>query len=116
MVNERDYVVTFPSEEEEVLDNSKNQIYLISTFNAFASLSVLIGRIINSIYSIGIRVSSQTDDILSILDQSLSSWYLSLPLHLQYTPGSGSHNILLPHVYSLHLAFYSALILLHRPL
>lgn len=89
--------------------------HCISSFNASAALSVLIGRVISSVYAIGVRVLGQSSEaLLSLLDQSLASWYLALPVHLAYSPGTKI--VPLPHVLSLHLQFYSALLLLHRPL
>lgn len=46
-------------------------------------------QIISNIYAIRIRVLGQSSEtLLSLLDQSLASWYLALPTHLQYNPAS----------------------------
>lgn len=93
-------------------------------------------QIISNIYAIRIRVLGQSSEtLLSLLDQSLASWYLALPPHLQYNPAGKtvppphvSTQLLLfrdlptdlgcavSQILSLHLQFYNSLILLHRPL
>lgn len=46
-------------------------------------------QIIANIYAIRIRVLGQSSEtLLSLLDQSLASWYLALPPHLAYNPAS----------------------------
>lgn len=86
----------------------------LSCFNAGASLAVLINRVIINVYAIRIRVLGQSSaTLLSLLDQSLASWYLNLPATLQYSPAS--RKVPPPNVLTLHLTFYSTLILLHRP-
>ncbi|GAA6052521.1 hypothetical protein JCM3770_003807 [Rhodotorula araucariae] len=88
--------------------------HTLSCFNAAGALAVIINRIISNIYAIRIRVLGQSSEtLLSLLDQSLASWYLALPPHLQYNPAS--KKVPPPHILSLHLQFYSSLILLHRP-
>ncbi|BGP06376.1 fungal-specific transcription factor domain-containing protein [Rhodotorula toruloides] len=88
--------------------------HTLSCFNAAGALAVIINRIIINIYAIRIRVLGQSSEtLLSLLDQSLASWYLALPPHLQYNPAS--KKVPPPHILSLHLQFYSSLILLHRP-
>ncbi|KWU41105.1 hypothetical protein RHOSPDRAFT_13191, partial [Rhodotorula sp. JG-1b] len=88
--------------------------HTLSCFNAAAALAVIINRIISNIYAIRIRVLGQSSEtLLSLLDQSLASWFLALPPHLQYNPAGKS--VPPPHILSLHLQFYNSLILLHRP-
>ncbi|GAA6010201.1 hypothetical protein JCM11491_005388 [Sporobolomyces phaffii] len=88
--------------------------HTLSCFNAHAALAVIINRIISNIYAIRIRVLGQSSEtLLSLLDQSLASWFLALPPHLAYNPNSPK--VPPPHVLALHLQFYSSLILLHRP-
>ncbi|ORY73251.1 fungal-specific transcription factor domain-domain-containing protein [Leucosporidium creatinivorum] len=143
-IHERDYDTSFPSEDEpdeheqwrpirpdgtdwsvppkssDAEENRALQRYpptkahTLSCFNAAGALAVVINRIIANIYAIRIRVLGQSSEtLLSLLDQSLASWYLALPPHLAYNPAS--KKVPPPHVLSLHLQFYSALILLHRP-
>lgn len=87
----------------------------ISCFNAAGALAVIINRvsdgvpspsvprlfftdrflfvsslqIITNIYAIRVRVLGQSSEtLLSLLDQSLASWYLALPPHLAYNPAA----------------------------
>ena len=88
--------------------------HTLSCFNAAAALAVIINRvsvgenprrkaqvsadpdakraqIISNIYAIRIRVLGQSSEtLLSLLDQSLASWFLALPPHLQYNPAGKS--------------------------
>ncbi|KAL8286842.1 hypothetical protein RQP46_003848 [Phenoliferia psychrophenolica] len=144
-IHERDYDTSFPSEDEPDEheqwkplrpDGSEwtsapkpdsdqpramplaryppTKSHTLSCFNAAGALAVIINRIIGNIYAIRVRVLGQSSEtLLSLLDQSLASWYLALPPHLSYNPAS--KKVPPPHVLSLHLQFYSALILLHRP-
>lgn len=59
-------------------------------------------------------VGQSSEKLLSLLDQSLASWFLALPPHLAFNISS-KRSVPPPHVLCLHLQFYSALILLHRP-
>ncbi|GAA6042703.1 hypothetical protein JCM8097_003755 [Rhodosporidiobolus ruineniae] len=106
----------FPSEEiaKTLKAYPPTRAYTMSTFNAAGALAVIINRIISNIYAIRIRVLGQSSEtLLSLLDQSLASWYLALPPHLQFNPNGTK--VPPPHILSLHLQFYSSLILLHRP-
>lgn len=82
--------------------------HTLSCFNAAGALAVVINRvseglryaeaseltvsfrqIIANIYAIRTRVLGQSSEtLLSLLDQSLASWYLALPAHLAYNPAS----------------------------
>ncbi|KDE03870.1 hypothetical protein MVLG_05692 [Microbotryum lychnidis-dioicae p1A1 Lamole] len=142
-IHERDYDTSFPSEDEpdeheqfvplrpdgtewtcppkspesEAVPTRaypQAKVHAMSCFSAAGALAVVINRIIANIYAIRIRVLGQSSEtLLSLLDQSLASWYLALPPQLVYSPAS--KRVPPPHVLSLHLQFYSALILLHRP-
>ncbi|GAA5872802.1 hypothetical protein JCM8547_005707 [Rhodosporidiobolus lusitaniae] len=104
-----------PKEVAEVLRRyPTGRAHTLSCFNAAGTLAVIINRIIIGIYAIRTRVLGQSSDtLLSLLDQALASWYLTLPAHLQYNPAGAK--VPPPHILALHLQFYSALILLHRP-
>ncbi|GAA5993685.1 hypothetical protein JCM10908_002295 [Rhodotorula pacifica] len=104
-----------PAENVQFLKSyPPKRAHTLSCFNAAAALAVIINRIISNIYAIRIRVLGQSSEtLLSLLDQSLASWFLALPPHLQYNPAGKS--VPPPHILSLHLQFYNSLILLHRP-
>lgn len=50
------------------------------------------------------------------LEGSLDKWYIDLPEHLRYEPGSSRHPSPSPHVLTLHMQYWCAVLLLHRPL
>lgn len=67
------------------------------------------------IYAIRVRVLGQSSEaLLQHLDQQLANWYIALPEHLRFTAGDAK--VPPPHVLALHAYFFTALILLHRPL
>ncbi|GAA5858288.1 hypothetical protein JCM1840_001131 [Sporobolomyces johnsonii] len=105
----------FPEEIAKTLQSyPATRANTLSCFNAAAALAVIINRIISNVYAIRIRVLGQSSEtLLSLLDQSLASWYLALPPHLAYNPAA--KKVPAPHILALHLQFYSSLILLHRP-
>ncbi|KIL66147.1 hypothetical protein M378DRAFT_75687 [Amanita muscaria Koide BX008] len=87
---------------------------IISCFNASASLSNILGRIVDEIYAVRPQVSRQT--VLPKLEGLLGKWYLELPEHLQFDPSCTStrQKTVLPHVLTLHLQYWCAVLLLHR--
>jgi hypothetical protein len=94
--------------------NSGCLSHSVSRFNHLLKLCEIIGRIIQNVYAIrSAHVSMTTDTVLSILDSSLNSWYISLPSHLQYDPSSDQP--LDAPTLVLHMLYHSALMLLHQP-
>ncbi|CAG8566488.1 3410_t:CDS:2 [Funneliformis mosseae] len=90
------------------------QSHAVSRFNHLLKLCEIMGRVIQNVYAIrSTHVSMTTDTVLSILDSSLTSWFISLPPHLQYNPSSDNPSDAPTLV--LHIIYYSALILLHQP-
>lgn len=80
-----------------------------------SELCSLVGHVIAHIYAIRVRVLGQSSEaLLQHLDQQLANWYIGLPKHLRYA--AGESNVPPPHVLALHCFFFTALILLHRPL
>ncbi|RIA97460.1 fungal-specific transcription factor domain-containing protein [Glomus cerebriforme] len=93
----------------------RNHAHSVSRFNHLLKLCEIMGRIIQNVYAIrSTHVSMTTDTVLSILDSSLTSWYLNLPQHLQYNPSSSDQPTDSPTLV-LHILYYSALMLLHQP-
>jgi hypothetical protein len=128
---ERDWDTSLPAEDEQDEHDEWHPLqrdgrpyphvpnnlttHAISCFNRCADLSIHISRIISNIYAIRIRVLGQSSEtLLAHLDQGLAKFYLQLPPYLQYTPSS--KEVPLPAVLTLHCQFFTALILLHRPL
>ncbi|CAG8790450.1 15269_t:CDS:2 [Gigaspora margarita] len=93
--------------------DSPNAAHSVSRFNRLIKLCEIMGRIIQNIYAIRCNVSSANSTVTSILDSSLTSWYVNLPPHLQYNSSSDQHYDTT--TLNLHGLYYSTLILLHRP-
>ncbi|CAG8548847.1 3855_t:CDS:2 [Paraglomus occultum] len=98
------------SQSNEVTHRS----HAISRFIHFIKLCEIIGRIVHNIHAIRCKPISKMDDtVRSILDSSLTSWFVSLPPHLQYDPNS--NDCTSPATLALHMNYYTVLNLLHRP-
>ncbi|CAG8518968.1 13381_t:CDS:2, partial [Dentiscutata heterogama] len=92
---------------------SPNAARSVSRFNRLIKLCEIMGRIIQNIYAIRCNVSSANSTVTSVLDSSLTSWFVNLPPHLQYNPSSDQNYDTT--TLNLHGLYYSTLILLHRP-
>lgn len=86
---------------------------IVSCFNASATLSGLLSVIVQSIYAAHPVSSRHTESV--ILESQLDKWYIELPEHLRHEPGSSKHPVPLPHVLTLHMQYWCAVLLLHRP-
>ncbi|KAG7451574.1 uncharacterized protein BT62DRAFT_942573 [Guyanagaster necrorhizus] len=86
---------------------------IISCFNASATLSGIISRIIQAIYAVHPVSSRHAESVY--LEGMLDKWYLELPIHLQHDPVSLKHPVPLPHVLTLHMQYWCAVLLVHRP-
>ncbi|EGN91754.1 hypothetical protein SERLA73DRAFT_80157 [Serpula lacrymans var. lacrymans S7.3] len=86
---------------------------VMSCFRAAASLSVIVGSIVNLVYPVRpiARVSRRT--ILANLETRLDQWYIDLPNSLRYDTAS-KRNTPPPPVLFLHVQYWSAVLLLHR--
>lgn len=67
--------------------------------------------IVQTIYAVK-EVTSRTLEAVQ-LEQTLDRWYLGLPEHLRYVPGAV---VPPPHVLTLHMQYWCAVLLVHRPL
>ena len=104
----------------------------ISCFNASATLGLfclpcrlsafielhpftagILGMIVQSIYAV--RPVSSRHAESTVLEGLLDKWYFELPEHLRYEPSS-SKQIPLPNVLTLHMQYWTTVLLLHRPL
>ncbi|KAF5369399.1 hypothetical protein D9758_002493 [Tetrapyrgos nigripes] len=120
MIFERDFDTALPSvndleEMEEIqTDESSAPVRgrIISCFNAAAGLSGILSMIIQAVYAVRPVSSSHGEAVY--LEQILAKWYHELPEHLQH-PLSFKHSAPLPHVLTLHLQYWCAVLLLHRP-
>ncbi|GAB5591594.1 hypothetical protein Unana1_06494 [Umbelopsis nana] len=117
-IDERDCDATFPTEEDDTTDGPPVLEYIRHAVR----LSDILGHILRDIYSVKGRQLSLTvspDTIISNLDKALNVWHSSLPKSLKYKPPSCRDGQTAPApalaVCQLHMTYYTALILLHRP-
>ncbi|KAG6865247.1 hypothetical protein C0991_004128 [Blastosporella zonata] len=146
MISERDFNTPLPREDdpEELEDWVPSSIpensempepvpaSTISCFNASAKLGKsysahyymldlirlfkagILALIVQSIYAI--RLSSSRHSEAQFLESMLDKWYISLPESLRYEVGSTKRPTPPPHVLTLHMQYWCAVLLLHRPL
>jgi Fungal specific transcription factor domain len=117
-IDERDLDATFPTEEDDANDGPPVLEYIRHAVR----LSDILGHILRDIYSVKGRQLALTmapDTIIANLDKALNSWYSSLPKSLKYKAPSCRNGEKAPApplpVAQLHMTYYTALILLHRP-
>ncbi|KAH7923243.1 hypothetical protein BV22DRAFT_1093249 [Leucogyrophana mollusca] len=124
-IGENDFDTLLPDVEEDEGDSwspsspDATQHYppppprIMSCFRASASLSVIIGAIVTTIYPVrpAGRVSRRA--ILHNLETRLDQWYMNLPDDLRYDPAS-RRNAPSPPVLFIHMNYWSAVLLLHR--
>ncbi|CAG8778938.1 10994_t:CDS:1, partial [Racocetra persica] len=91
----------------------QNVAHSVSRFNHLIKLCEIMGRIIQNIYAIRCNIASANSTVISVLDSSLTSWFVNLPPHLQYHPSS--NHPFDATTLNLHALYYSTVILLHRP-
>ncbi|KAF9904802.1 hypothetical protein EC991_002306 [Linnemannia zychae] len=128
-INEHDVDATYPEgiDEENIqleyrLDGATTTLsgpspHSEKNFVYMASLTRIMGRVMISLYSPLSRATAMSSSLmnpapLEQLDKELTDWLLTLPPHLQFRsvqqePGN--------FVCTLHMTFYTTLILLHRP-
>ncbi|KAJ7628726.1 fungal-specific transcription factor domain-containing protein [Roridomyces roridus] len=88
--------------------------HIISCFNASARVSIILSQIVQSIYALRPAASRHAE--LIVLDEQLEKWLLALPAHLRHDPAvRTSGEVPLPHVLTLHMQYWCAALLLHRP-
>ncbi|KIM41432.1 hypothetical protein M413DRAFT_18957 [Hebeloma cylindrosporum] len=124
MIFERDFDTPLPSEEdpEEFEEFSLETPFggrIVSCFNASATLSDILSMIVQSVYAV--RPASSRHAESTVLEGMLDKWYLDLPDHLRFDPGSASSSpssrqqAPLPNVLTLHMQYWCVVLLLHRP-
>lgn len=87
-----------------------NCCHLLTLSNTAGILST----IVQAIYAVR-PVSSRHAEAL-VLEGLLDKWYLELPDHLRYDSNAVNKPTPLPHVLTLHMQYWCAVLLLHRPL
>jgi hypothetical protein len=84
---------------------------VISTFNASAMLSRLLGLVVKELYAV--RPASSRHEVRLDLENQLDRWYIDLPDNLRIEKGSSE--IHPPHLLTLHMQYWCTVLLLHRP-
>lgn len=62
------------------------------------------------------RSSTEVEKQVITLESTLTEWYLNLPEHLSYDIAASPINLPPPHILTLHMQYWCAVLLLHRPL
>jgi len=91
-------------------------IFLMLTLNRMF-LAGILSKIVQAIYAV--RPSSSRHAESMVLEGLLDRWYLDLPEHLRYDPNASAaskQQAPLPNVLTLHMQYWCAVLLLHRPL
>ena len=73
----------------------------------------ILGRIVQTIYAV--RPIPHRHVESKVLEGLLDKWNIDLPDHLRFEPGS-KQPVPLPNVLTLHMQYWCAVLLLHRPL
>ncbi|TFK71119.1 hypothetical protein BDN72DRAFT_479127 [Pluteus cervinus] len=125
MIFERDFDTSLPSEDELEEQEEWSTVSLtgertppvpgrvISCFNASANLSCILSRIVQTIYAVRPGMSRHAESV--VMEGLLDKWYIELPEHLRYDPVTTKVPILPPHILTLHMQYWCAVLLLHRP-
>ncbi|KAL0071192.1 hypothetical protein AAF712_001757 [Marasmius tenuissimus] len=123
MIFERDFDTLLPSEADPEEDEPcppprdddmehRGPGKIISCFNASATLSGIVSMVIQAIYAVRPVCSRHGESVF--LEGILDKWLYELPEHLRYEPPS-SKVVPSPHVLTLHMQYWCAVLLLHRP-
>ncbi|KAJ7121042.1 fungal-specific transcription factor domain-containing protein [Mycena epipterygia] len=117
---ERDFDTSLPSESdteetEELapVGGAPRAGHVISCFNASAGLAGILSQLLQSIYALRPATSRHAE--LLVLDGQLEKWLLALPAHLRHDPAVRASEVPLPQVLTLHMQYWCAVLLLHRP-
>ncbi|KAH0581073.1 hypothetical protein H2248_012207 [Termitomyces sp. 'cryptogamus'] len=128
MINEKDFDTPMPSDDDpeefeqwipySTAENSEIPppvpTRTISCFNASARLAGISNLIDQAIYAIR-PTSSRRHSEAKFLEGLLDKWYIGLPENLRYAIGSIKRPIPPPHILTLHMQYWCAVLLLHRP-
>ncbi|KAG1752093.1 fungal-specific transcription factor domain-containing protein [Suillus lakei] len=82
---------------------------VLSSFNASATLSTILSKLVQSMYAVHPVTSRHAEAVQ--LEELLNKWYLDLPEHLQLKQGA----TIPPHILTLHMQYWCTTLLLHRP-
>jgi hypothetical protein len=79
-----------------------------------ANAALILGKIMHDIYAIKPSQGRHTAAVR--LEEDLDKWYLDLPESIRYDVAAPSNNVPPPHILTLHMQYWTAVLLLHRPL
>ncbi|KZT36275.1 hypothetical protein SISSUDRAFT_1050132 [Sistotremastrum suecicum HHB10207 ss-3] len=94
------------------------QSMMLTVFNASATLSILLGSIVQSIYAVKSSPSITRTGEKMALEERLDKWYLELKseLRLDITKVAAEPDKCPPpHLFALHMQYWCTVLLLHRP-
>ena len=80
----------------------------------FLYIANILGRIVQTIYAV--RPIPHRYAESKVLEGLLDKWNIDLPDYLRYEPGLSKQPVPLPNVLTLHMQYWCAVLLLHRPL
>ncbi|KAG9036070.1 hypothetical protein FRB95_009858 [Tulasnella sp. JGI-2019a] len=86
---------------------------IISCFNASMMISKFTGMIISNFYTIRPPPSNTRREARVTIERKMEKFYNELPEHLRFTP---SGRVPPPHMLIVHMQYWCAVLLLHRPL
>ncbi|KAI0267274.1 fungal-specific transcription factor domain-containing protein [Gloeopeniophorella convolvens] len=127
-IYERDFDTELPSidEPEELEDWQPTKrdrashaygpfpIHTLSCFNASATLSIVLSKVIQAIYAVRPGPSRHSESLR--FEEALDKWYLDLPEHLRFDPNNWKKPTPpSPYVLTLHMQYWCVVLLLHRP-
>ncbi|EPQ60261.1 hypothetical protein GLOTRDRAFT_134976 [Gloeophyllum trabeum ATCC 11539] len=87
-----------------------------SYFRAVTGLSVIVGNILQKMYSIRLKSRNKLRAKLLDLERSMDQWFYNLPECLRYDSASASRPPPPPYILHLHVYYNSARLLLYSPL
>ncbi|TFK56846.1 hypothetical protein OE88DRAFT_1650326 [Heliocybe sulcata] len=87
-----------------------------SYFRAVTALSVIVGNILQKMYSIRLKSRTRLRRKLLDLEASMDQWFYDLPECLRYDSASASRPPPPPYILHLHVYYNSARLLLYSPL
>lgn len=117
VLDERDYDTPYPSGADE------DDPVIMENFHQLIKLAGILGSILRQLYTVygrhQLSIMSTPDRIISSLDKELNGWLAKLPPSIQYRPPNTRNAESAPapsiEICQLHMLYYTALALLHRP-
>lgn len=88
-----------PMELQSLQLGPPSPAYVVSVFTRACKLSVIMNSMLNQIYSERQKLQTSEAAVLCLnnLDQDLSRWYQTTPLHLKFSPaGAGKEDATIP--------------------